>query len=99
MVGVVRIASYICLCYQQRYGKEIDEMKLQKLLYFTRRESIILETIFKDCFEVWKYSPIMVPIRQKYRSNALHEELSPEIIASCKSVFDVVVFETYAQKD
>lgn len=45
MVGVVRIASYICLCYQQRYGKEIDEMKLQKLLYFTRRESIILETI------------------------------------------------------
>ena len=45
MVGVVRIASYICLCYQQRYGKEIDEMKLQKLLYFTRRESIILEAI------------------------------------------------------
>ena len=55
--------------------------------------------MFKDCFEVWKYSPIMIPIRQKYRSNALHEELSPEIIASCKSVFDAVVFETYAQKD
>lgn len=100
MVDVVKIASYICLRYRQQYGKEIDEMKLHKLLYFTQRESIIQtgEPLFEDCFEAWKYGPVMVSIRQKYRNNALHEELSPEIIESYKSVFDRV-FDTYAQKD
>ncbi len=100
MADVVKIASYICLRYRQQFGKEIDEMKLHKLLYFTQRESIIQtgEPLFKDCFEAWKYGPVMVPIRQRYRNNALHEELPPEIIENYKAVFDMV-FETYAQKD
>ena len=86
MADVVKIASYICMRYQQQYSKEIDEMKLHKLLYFTQRESIIQtgEPLFKDCFEAWKYGPVMVSIRQKYRDNALHEELSPEIIKNYK---------------
>lgn len=100
MADVVKIASYICMRYQQQYCKDIDEMKLHKLLYFTQRESIIQtgEPLFEDCFEAWKYGPVMVSIRQKYRDNALHEELSPETIKNYKSVFDMV-FETYAQKD
>ena len=28
MADVVKIASYICMRYQQQYSKEIDEMKL-----------------------------------------------------------------------
>lgn len=100
MADVVKIASYICMRYQQLYCKDIDEMKLHKLLYFTQRESIIQtgEPLFEDCFEAWKYGPVMVSIRQKYRDNVLHEELSPETIKNYKSVFDMV-FETYAQKD
>lgn len=100
MTDVVKIASYICRRYRQQFGREIDEKKLHKLLYFTQRESIIQtgEPLFKDCFEAWKYGPAMVPVRQKYRDNALHEELLPEIIEIYKSVFDMV-FETYAQKD
>lgn len=100
MIDVVKIASYICLRYRQQFGKEIDEMKLHKLLYFTQRESIIQtgEPLFEDCFEAWKYGPVMVSIRQKYRNNALHEELSSEIVEKYKSVFDMV-FETYAKKD
>lgn len=100
MADVVKIASYICMRYQQQYSKEIDEMKLHKLLYFTQRESIIQtgEPLFEDCFEAWKYGPVMVSIRQRYRDKALHEELSPETIKNYKSVFDMV-FETYAQKD
>ncbi len=100
MVDVVKIASYICLRYRQQYGKEIDEMKLHKLLYFTQRESIIQtgKPLFEECFEAWKYGPVMVSIRQRYRNNTLHEKLSSDIIEKYKNVFDVV-FETYAQKD
>lgn len=100
MTNIENIASYICLRYRQQFGKEIDEMKLHKLLYFTQRESIIQtgKPLFEDCFEAWKYGPVMVSIRQKYSNNALHEELSPEIIEKYKAVFDKV-FETYAPKD
>lgn len=100
MADVVKIASYICLRYRQQYNKEIDEMKLHKLLYFTQRESIIQtgEPLFEDCFEAWKYGPVMVSIRWRYRDNLLEAELSPEIIENYKSVFDMV-FATYAHKD
>lgn len=100
MVDVVKIASYICLRYRKQFDKEIDEMKLHKLLYFTQRESIIQtgEPLFEDCFEAWKYGPVMVSIRQKYKNNVLHEELPSETIENYKAVFNMV-FETYAQKD
>ena len=84
MEDVVKIASYICLRYRRRFGRKIDEMKLHKLLYFTQRESIIRtgEPLFGDCFEAWKYGPVLVAIRQRYKNNTLHEELP----ARCKEV-------------
>ena len=95
-----RVASYICLRYQQGFGARIDEMKLHKLLYFAQRESIIQldKPLFQDCFEAWKYGPVMVSIRQKYRYDALHEDLTIEEKEYYKQVFDTV-FETYAVKD
>ena len=78
MEDVVKVASYICQRYQQQFGKQIDEMKLHKLLYFTQRESIIQtgEPIFAECFEAWKYGPVLVSIRQHYKDNSLHKDLS-----------------------
>lgn len=100
MVDVVKVASYICSHYQQVFGKRIDEMKLHKLLYFTQRESIIQtgEPMFEDCFEAWKYGPVMVSIRQKYKNDALHEELSSQVKEYYRKVFNTV-FEIYALKD
>lgn len=100
MADVIKVASYICLRYQQLFGERIDEMKLHKLLYFTQRESIIQtdEPLFEDCFEAWKYGPVMVSIRQKYRTDTLHEELPCPIKERYKKIFDTV-FDTYAPKD
>ena len=100
MEDVVKIASYICLRYQRQFGKRIDEMKLHKLLYFTQRESIIQtgEPLFEDCFEAWKYGPVLVGIRQRYKSDTLHEELPDAVKERYRKVFDTV-FETYAPKD
>lgn len=100
MEDVVKIASYICLRYQQQFGHRIDEMKLHKLLYFTQRESIIQmgAPMFSDCFEAWKYGPVMVPIRQRYRDDTLYEELPDTVKKHYQKVFDTV-FDTYAPKD
>lgn len=100
MEDVVKIASYICLRYQRRFGRKIDEMKLHKLLYFTQRESIIRtgEPLFGDCFEAWKYGPVLVAIRQRYKNNTLHEELPAPVEERYKEVFDTV-FKTYACKN
>lgn len=97
---IVRIASYICLRYKQEFGVRIDEMKLHKLLYFAQRESMIQlgKPLFKNCFEAWKYGPVMVSIRQKYRCDALHDDLTIEEKEYYKSIFDTV-FKTYAVKD
>lgn len=100
MEDVVKVASYICQRYQQQFSKRIDEMKLHKLLYFTQRESIIQtgEPIFEDCFEAWKYGPVLVIIRQCYKNDRLHEMLPASAKEQYKSVFDTV-FDTYASKD
>lgn len=100
MEDVVKVASYICQRYLRQFGRRIDEMKLHKLLYFTQRESIIQtgEPIFEECFEAWKYGPVLVPIRQLYKDNALHEPLSDSAEAQYKFVFDSV-FDSYALKD
>lgn len=100
MEDVVKIASYICLRYRRRFGRKIDEMKLHKLLYFTQRESIIRtgEPLFGDCFEAWKYGPVLVAIRQRYKNDTLHEELPAPVEERYKKVFDTV-FETYAYKN
>ena len=89
---IVRIASYICLRYKQEFGVRIDEMKLHKLLYFAQRESMIQlgKPLFKNCFEAWKYGPVMVSIRQKYRCDALHDDLTIEEKEYYKSIFDSV---------
>ena len=100
MEDVVKIASYISLRYRRQFGRKIDEMKLHKLLYFTQRESIIRtgEPLFGDCFEAWKYGPVLAAIRQRYKNDTLNEDLPAPVEKRYKEVFDTV-FETYASKD
>lgn len=99
MVSVTKIASYICERYQREYGKQIDEMKLHKLLYFTQRECIIQtgKPMFAEPFSAWKYGPVVVSIRQLYKGDLLHDYPSVEIVDRYQSVFDKV-FLQYAPK-
>lgn len=100
MEDVVKIASYICQRYLKQFGERIDEMKLHKLLYFMQRESIIQtgEPLFADCFEAWRYGPVMVSIRQRYKSDTLQEVLPASEEECYRKVFDTV-FDLYAPKD
>lgn len=100
MITVIQAASYIFHRYKEDYGSDIDEMKLHKLLYLSQRESIIMtgEPMFDAPFEAWKYGPVVVEIREKFRKNALNEQMDKDSLSVYQPVFDSV-FQRYAVKD
>ena len=65
MEKIINVAQYIYVKYRQVTGEVIDEMKLQKLLYFTQRECIAItnEPMFPESFEGWKYGPVCRELR------------------------------------
>ena len=56
MEKILNVAEYIFKEYQRVTGEYIDEMKLQKLLYFSQRESLAIlnKPMFSEKFEGWK---------------------------------------------
>lgn len=100
MITVLQAASYIIRRYKKDFGTDIDEMKLHKLLYFAQRESLIMrgEPMFDADFEAWKYGPVVIEVRDKFRENALDEALDEDALKEYIAVFDSV-FMRYAVKD
>jgi len=76
MERVYDVAQYIFDEYKRISGHSIDEMKLQKLLYFSQREALAIlgEPMFKAEFEGWRYGPVCRAVRAVYTSNGLNIE-------------------------
>lgn len=70
MEKVLDTAQYIASQYNKITGEPIDEMKLQKLLYFSQRECIAItgEPLFDGVFEGWKYGPVCREVRTVFDS-------------------------------
>lgn len=100
MMDVIKVASYIFKRYQDETKETIDEMKLHKLMYFAQREAIIQtgSPLFDTQFAAWKYGPVIVEVRNSYRSNSLNQFPTEQEIAPYKVAFDFV-FKNYAVKD
>lgn len=100
MEAVQTIASYIYQRYERQYGKQIDEMKLHKLLYFAQRESWVQRNapLFADKFQAWRYGPVMVCIRQSYKDGSLSCPIDEKELLPYLPLFDRV-FNTFADKD
>lgn len=60
MEKAVNVAQYIYEEYKKIAQSNIDNMKLQKLLYFAQRESIAVTGVpmFSDNLEGWRYGPV-----------------------------------------
>lgn len=99
MEKVTSIASYLLTRYKKQFGEVMDEIKLQKLLYFTQKEAIIRtgKPMFEAEFRAWKYGPVIVEIHDKYNADDLHEELSQESQEHWKECFDYI-FTEFAPK-
>lgn len=73
MEQVLNVAQYIMEKYKELSGKQIDEMKLHKLLYFAQRESfaIVGAPMFHGTFEGWKYGPVCREVRYNYDATGM----------------------------
>ena len=85
MEKVLDVAQYVSNKYKEITGESIDEMKLQKLLYFAQRESLAItgEPLFEGDFEGWKYGPVCRDVRAAFDAsdgsiNAPVNEISNE---------------------
>lgn len=100
MVEVIKIASYISQRYEYQFCARIDEMKLQIMLYFAQRESLVQtgQPLFAESFSA-KDAVLSIPsVHVAYASDALHDKLSDEALKKYQSVFDHI-FKSYAAKD
>lgn len=67
MSNIYDIARYIILAYENQTGSRYDnsELKLQKLMYLTQRESLAItgKPMFEENFEGWKHGPVLPQLR------------------------------------
>lgn len=99
MEEVTQIASCIIDRYKKQFGEMVDEIKLQKLLYFTQLEAIIRtgEPMFDAEFRAWKFGSVVTQIHERYKADDLHEELPHESQEYWEECFDYI-FQEYAPK-
>lgn len=83
MRDILNVANYICEYYKQIANEPIDELKLQKLLYFCQREklSIVNEPLFKEPLEGWVHGPVSPLVRSYFEDGdivCMTEKLSEQ---------------------
>lgn len=69
MAYIVNVARYICKYYKEITNEDIDELKLQKLVYFCQREklAIVNEPLFDDTMKGWMHGPVSIDVRKSFR--------------------------------
>lgn len=100
MEKVTSIASYLLSRYKRQFGEDMDEIKLQKLLYFTQREAIIRtgKPMFDAEFRAWKYGPVIIEIHDRYKADDLHEDISEDSLSRWKECLDYIFTEFASKK-
>ena len=93
MKDMMTVAAYIYNRYQRDFDGKIDEMKLQELMYFAQRESLIRtgEPLFVGDFYGWRFGPVLKELRTPYKD----ESFSPDVTDACmgedKAILDEVL--------
>jgi uncharacterized phage-associated protein len=100
MERILDVAQFIFDEYFKITATKIDEMKLQKLLYFAQRESFAItgEPLFKSPLKGWKYGPVSQKVRSVFTNdtgiNATTKEISPDSMYIIKNV--ILTYGKYA---
>ena len=71
MENVLNVAQYIYGEYKRETCEKIDELKLQKLIYFCQRESFAIKGVqlFNDSLEGWVHGPVSPIVRMYYEED------------------------------
>lgn len=91
MYNAVDIAKYVVQKYKEKFDRQLDELKLHKLLYLLYREYIIQynDKLFEENFYGWKFGPILKSVRKQYESlNDCNIELNENIKKLINDILD-----------
>ena len=94
MEKILNVAEYIFKeCYRVT-GELIDEMKLQKRLYFSQRETLAIlnKPLFNEEFEGWKYGPISREVRTVFTKDGINTD-TEDIKSENKYIINNVILE------
>lgn len=77
MSKTLAVAKYLNELNVERYGCDMDEMKMHKMMYFSQRESLMNtdNPLFGDSFEAWKFCPVLRSVRNEYKQNHMFESV------------------------
>lgn len=73
MANTLAVAQYLNELNFKKYGCNISEMKMHKMMYFSQREALIVtdNPLFNSEFEAWRYGPVLTEVRSQYLSGLL----------------------------
>ncbi|MBQ3656519.1 MAG: DUF4065 domain-containing protein [Bacteroidales bacterium] len=94
MEKIKNVAQYIFSTYKKVTKENIDEMKLQKLLYFAQRECIAVtgQPMFEETFEGWKYGPVCRELRNSITPDGILD-VTEDISEQNKYIINNVIQE------
>ena len=94
MEKILNVAEYIFKEYYRVTGELIDEMKLQKLLYFSQRETLAIlnKPLFNEEFEGWKYGPISRGVRTVFTKDGINTD-TEDIKSESKYIINNIILE------
>ncbi|WP_041794575.1 Panacea domain-containing protein [Streptobacillus moniliformis] len=76
MEKIIEVARFIVKRYKEMYSENIDEIKLQKLIYFTQKESILYtgNLLFIEKMKAWRLGPVSIKVRNGYRNRSVNKQ-------------------------
>ena len=94
MEKIINVAQYIFDEYKRVTEEIIDEMKLQKLLYFSQRETfaILNQPLFNEVFEGWKYGPVSREVRTVFTEDGINAQ-TEDIKSESKYIINNIIQE------
>lgn len=94
MEKIINVAQYIFNEYKRVTEEIIDEMKLQKLLYFSQRETfaILNQPLFNEVFEGWKYGPVSREVRTVFTEDGINAQ-TEDIKSESKYIINNIIQE------
>ena len=78
MEKTLAVAKYLNELNLKKYGCNMSEMKMHKMMYFSQRESLIVNDnpLFDSEFEAWRYGPVLTDVRAQYSLGLLFKKES-----------------------
>lgn len=93
MENTLAVAKTLFTMYNEMFQQKMDEMKMHKLMYFTQRESLIVnnDILFAEDFCGWKYGPVLLSVRNEFHMGTLFCNVSENVTEATKRLIRSVL--------